>query len=173
MRGVGIDIAHIPRFAAALSRWGSERLCARILHPQEVPDFEAKCATSRAQFLASRLVSCSVIGVVDKTNVIVLDGRQRKLSSKQLVCIKCELLLQCLRATQFFPELPLSPRHISIFKLASGSPRARLHDSAAHAWQSKRSEVPALQGSADGMGPVVMLSLTHDGDYAAAVAFDE
>jgi phosphopantetheinyl transferase (holo-ACP synthase) len=71
------------------------------------------------------------------------------------------------------PELPMSPRHISVFKLPSGSPRARLHDASADAWWSKRSETCALRRSAEHSCPVIMLSLTHDGDYAAAVAFDE
>jgi hypothetical protein len=70
-------------------------------------------------------------------------------------------------------ELALSPRHISIFKVASGSPRALLHDAAAHAWWSKRSGTRDAQRTADCQAPIVMLSLTHDGDYAAAVAFDE
>jgi phosphopantetheine--protein transferase-like protein len=64
MRGVGIDIAHIPRFAAALNRWGSARLCARILHPQEVVDFDAKSKSNQAQFLASRFFLCVVLCVV-------------------------------------------------------------------------------------------------------------
>jgi phosphopantetheine--protein transferase-like protein len=84
MRGVGIDIAHIPRFAAALNRWGAARLCARILHPQEVVDFEAKSESSRAQFLASRFVLWSK--VLHRSNsIIFLDGQQKKRSSKQLV----------------------------------------------------------------------------------------
>ena len=53
------------------------------------------------------------------------------------------------------------------------TPRALLHDAAAHAWWSKRSGRGDAQRAADCQAPVVMLSLTHDGDYAAAVAFDE
>jgi phosphopantetheinyl transferase (holo-ACP synthase) len=70
-------------------------------------------------------------------------------------------------------ELPLSPRLISVFKLESGSPRAQLHDAAAEAWRSKRIELSGAAANTKSSGPIIMLSLTHDGDYAAAVAFDE
>jgi phosphopantetheinyl transferase (holo-ACP synthase) len=70
------------------------------------------------------------------------------------------------------PELPLSPRHISVYKLPSGSPRALLHDAAAEAWLLKRGRSYDCHNKAEGALPVVLLSLTHDGEYAAAVAFD-
>lgn len=79
MRGVGIDIAHIPRFAAALSRWGPARLCARILHPHEVSDFEAKGKTTQAQFLASRCVMCGAsVFLLEDLLPFFADGRPRK-----------------------------------------------------------------------------------------------
>lgn len=173
MRGVGIDIAHIPRFAAALSRWGAARLCARILHPQEVCDFQAKCQSNQAQFLASRYVAKSCIIRCCLTQPCFTQmGRQGSCHQSNRYVQPCSHIAMRAPAAHSFPELPLSPRHISVIKLASGSPRATLHHCAAAAWWSKRG-ASASQRPGDGTAPVVMLSLTHDGEYAAAIAFDE
>ncbi len=70
-------------------------------------------------------------------------------------------------------ELPLSPRHIAVVKLESGSPRARLHGAAAEMWHSKRSGPCTASANVMSTAPMILLSLTHDGEYAAAIALDE
>jgi holo-[acyl-carrier protein] synthase len=51
--GVGVDIAHVPRFERCVARHG-ERFLRRAFHPQEIHEFHAKADTARAAFLASR-----------------------------------------------------------------------------------------------------------------------
>ncbi|GAB9462831.1 hypothetical protein Gpo141_00000314 [Globisporangium polare] len=51
--GVGVDIAHIPRFADCFARHG-ERFLRRAFHPSEVAEFRSKPAAAQPGFLASR-----------------------------------------------------------------------------------------------------------------------
>lgn len=51
--GVGVDVAHVPRFARTLARFG-ERFLRRAFHPREVAELRARRPEDRAAFLASR-----------------------------------------------------------------------------------------------------------------------
>lgn len=58
--GLGVDIAHIPRFARTLERHG-ERFLKKAYHPTEIEEFYAREPSQRAVFLASRSVSMVVV----------------------------------------------------------------------------------------------------------------
>jgi phosphopantetheine--protein transferase-like protein len=51
--GVGVDVAHVPRFRRTLARFG-ERFLRRAFHPEEVAELRARRPEDRAVFLASR-----------------------------------------------------------------------------------------------------------------------
>ena len=56
--GVGVDIVHLPRIAALISRRGSDKLAKRILSPTEYIEFRAKYDInndpSQVRYLGSR-----------------------------------------------------------------------------------------------------------------------
>ena len=58
--GVGVDIVHLPRIAALISRRGSDKLAKRILSPTEYIEFRAKYDInndpSQVRYLGSRQV---------------------------------------------------------------------------------------------------------------------
>lgn len=51
--GLGVDIAHIPRFARTFERHG-ERFLNKAFHPTEIEAFYAREPSQRAVYLASR-----------------------------------------------------------------------------------------------------------------------
>lgn len=57
--GVGVDIAHIPRFQDCFARHG-ERFLRRAFHPSEIAEFYSKPVAAQPGFLASRYVLLSL-----------------------------------------------------------------------------------------------------------------
>jgi holo-[acyl-carrier protein] synthase len=60
--GIGVDVVHIPRIAALLSRRGQRRFAARILSQEELSHWEALPTfdiSGRIRFLAVRYGSTS------------------------------------------------------------------------------------------------------------------
>mmetsp|Transcript_56604 Transcript_56604/g.133286 ORF Transcript_56604/g.133286 Transcript_56604/m.133286 type:complete len:141 (+) Transcript_56604:26-448(+) len=55
LHGVGVDLAHVPRFARILSRFG-DRFAKRVLHGEELSQLATltKSGLERARFIASR-----------------------------------------------------------------------------------------------------------------------
>lgn len=53
--GVGVDIAHVPRFERCFARHG-DRFLRRAFHPSEIREFYGKPLDARPSFLASRSV---------------------------------------------------------------------------------------------------------------------
>jgi len=51
--GIGVDIAHIPRFQAILSRV-RDRFLSKLLHPKEISQFHSLIPLRQPQFVASR-----------------------------------------------------------------------------------------------------------------------
>lgn len=51
--GIGVDIAHIPRFRQCFARHG-DRFLRRALHPSEIAEFYTKPTAAQPGFLASR-----------------------------------------------------------------------------------------------------------------------
>ncbi|KAI8637395.1 4'-phosphopantetheinyl transferase superfamily [Parasitella parasitica] len=55
--GIGVDIVHLPRIAALISRRGSDQLAKRILSPTEYTEFQTKYSvenSNQLRFLGSR-----------------------------------------------------------------------------------------------------------------------
>lgn len=61
--GLGVDIAHIPRFARTFERHG-ERFLKKAYHPTEIEAFYAREPSQRAFYLASRSDSCGGFSIV-------------------------------------------------------------------------------------------------------------
>lgn len=51
--GIGVDIAHTPRFQRCVERHG-ERFLKKAFHPREIEEFHRKPEAARPGFLASR-----------------------------------------------------------------------------------------------------------------------
>ena len=54
IRGIGVDILHLPRISTLISRRGKEAFAKRILSPEEWQEFRGKGDNEAVRYLAVR-----------------------------------------------------------------------------------------------------------------------